>query len=158
MPVTLAARSTAAVIGAACGGQWIADAQDARFIDDGVRDRLRAALSAGNEFYGETINYRKDGTTFPVELHVTPVRDERGRVSHFVAIQRDAVTTVAVSADEAVTSGGRPARRLTIDAERPSMRVYDDPAEGARQSPERRHEFDEIRSRGGDRPPDRLDL
>jgi hypothetical protein len=51
-------------------------------------------------------------------------------VDRFVAIQRDAVTTVTVGADEAVTIGGRPARRLTIEAERPPMRVYDYPAEG----------------------------
>ncbi len=51
-------------------------------------------------------------------------------VDRFVAIQRDAVTTVAVAADDAVTIGGRPARRLTIEAERPPMRVYDYPAEG----------------------------
>ena len=57
--------------------------------DRAVLRRLREDLSAGRECYGETINYRKDRTTFPVSLHITPVRDDDGRISHFVAIQRD---------------------------------------------------------------------
>jgi PAS domain S-box-containing protein len=57
--------------------------------DRAVRRRLREDLAAGRESYGETINYRKDRTPFPVAWHITPVRDEHGGVSHFVAIQRD---------------------------------------------------------------------
>ncbi len=57
--------------------------------DRAALDRLRAELSAGQESYGETINYRKDRTPFPVAWHITPVRDEQGRVGHFVGIQRD---------------------------------------------------------------------
>ena len=51
-------------------------------------------------------------------------------VDRFVAIQRDAVTTVVVTADEPVEIGSHPARRVTIEAERPPMRVYDYPVEG----------------------------
>jgi PAS domain S-box-containing protein len=57
--------------------------------DRDMRRRLREDLAAGREFFGETINYRKDRTPFPIALHISPVRDERGAVTHFVAIQRD---------------------------------------------------------------------
>ena len=51
-------------------------------------------------------------------------------VERFIAIQRDAVTTVTVSADEAATIVGYAAHRVTMTAARPAMRVYDVPEEG----------------------------
>ncbi|MDO9024271.1 EAL domain-containing protein [Zwartia sp.] len=50
---------------------------------------LRAALNAGQSFHGEILNYRKNGTTFWNELSITPVRDDEGKLSQFVGIQRD---------------------------------------------------------------------
>ena len=52
-------------------------------------DRMRADLDAGRPFWGEAINYRKDGTEFFVEWLITPVRDGDGRVAHWVSAQRD---------------------------------------------------------------------
>lgn len=40
-------------------------------------------------FYLETVACRKDGTRFDVEWQITPLRDEKRKVSHFVSIQRD---------------------------------------------------------------------
>lgn len=57
--------------------------------DRAVLDRLRADLTAGRAFAGETINYRKDGSEFILEWCATPLRDGRGRITHFVATQRD---------------------------------------------------------------------
>ncbi|MES2463631.1 MAG: PAS domain S-box protein [Armatimonadota bacterium] len=34
-------------------------------------------------------NYRKDGTAFWNELHISPVHDENGRLTHFVGVQTD---------------------------------------------------------------------
>ncbi|WP_165982758.1 HWE histidine kinase domain-containing protein [Dankookia rubra] len=56
--------------------------------DRAVLDRLRMALRAGQSFQGETINYRKDGTEYPVEWLITPVLDG-GRIVHWIAAQRD---------------------------------------------------------------------
>ena len=53
------------------------------------RAGLRAALMRGESFEGETVNYRKDRTPYSVELHISPVRDSRGTVTRFVAIQSD---------------------------------------------------------------------
>lgn len=54
-----------------------------------VLDRLRRCLEAGENFEGETWNYRKDGSAFLLRWHVAPLRDAHGRITHFVSVQRD---------------------------------------------------------------------
>lgn len=54
-----------------------------------VIERMRTALDAGEGFQGETLNYRKDGTTYMVEWLITPVRDADGRISRWISAQRD---------------------------------------------------------------------
>ena len=54
-----------------------------------ILDMLREHLSNGRPYLGETVNYRKDGTEFFTEWHITPVRDSEGTVTHFFSIQRD---------------------------------------------------------------------
>lgn len=56
--------------------------------DRSILDRLRKNLENGEMFQGETINYRKDGAEFHLEWQIAPIRSE-GRITHFVAIQRD---------------------------------------------------------------------
>lgn len=50
---------------------------------------IREALANGEQFRGEILNYRKDGSPFWNALTITPLRDEQGRVTHFVSVQRD---------------------------------------------------------------------
>lgn len=57
--------------------------------DRGVLKKLRQSLRDGVPFFGETINYRKDGSEYMLEWHVNPLRDGRGNITHWVAIQRD---------------------------------------------------------------------
>jgi diguanylate cyclase (GGDEF)-like protein/PAS domain S-box-containing protein len=52
-------------------------------------DEIRAALIEEREGNAVLRNYRKDGSLFWNHLYVAPVRDERGRVRHFVASQYD---------------------------------------------------------------------
>ncbi len=54
-----------------------------------VLDELREKLARGEAFEGMAINYRKDGSEFYLEWRVDPIRNERGEVTHFVAVQRD---------------------------------------------------------------------
>ena len=75
--------------------------------DRTVLDRLRERLSAGEAFVGEAINYRKDRSEFWLEWYVSPVRDERGRVTHFVSLQRD--VTARKRAEAAAREGERTA-------------------------------------------------
>lgn len=57
--------------------------------DPGVINRLRTNLRDGDDFFGETINYRKDGTPFSIEWSISEVRDPSGTLTHHVAVQRD---------------------------------------------------------------------
>lgn len=57
--------------------------------DREVLDHLRTALTAGQAFQGELINYRKDGTSFPMTLRIAPLHDTWGRATHYVATQDD---------------------------------------------------------------------
>ncbi|MEM8995232.1 MAG: PAS domain-containing protein [Acidobacteriota bacterium] len=57
--------------------------------DRAVLTRLRRQLEAGGSFEGETINYRRDGSAFVMQWYVEALADGDGRVTHYVAIQRD---------------------------------------------------------------------
>ncbi|MQY50246.1 sensor domain-containing protein [Rhodocyclus gracilis] len=52
-------------------------------------DAIRAALDRGEEFSGEILNYRQDGSVFWNDLSISPVLDEQGRLNHFIGITRD---------------------------------------------------------------------
>lgn len=51
--------------------------------------RLRAAFEAVEPVTVELINYTREGREYWHELSISPVLDDRGRVTHFVAVQRD---------------------------------------------------------------------
>jgi PAS domain S-box-containing protein len=50
---------------------------------------MREALDNGQPLRTELMNYRKDGTPYWVDLSLVPVSDRRGRIAHWVMIQRD---------------------------------------------------------------------
>ena len=55
---------------------------------------IRAALARGDQFRGEVLNYRKDGSSFWNLLTITPLRDADDRVGHFVSVQQDVTDEV----------------------------------------------------------------
>jgi PAS domain S-box-containing protein len=57
--------------------------------DRTILDGLRAAIEAGEATQAEAVNYRKDGSTYVVEWLITPVHESDGRITHWVATQRD---------------------------------------------------------------------
>jgi PAS domain S-box-containing protein len=57
--------------------------------DKAVLTRLWAALARGETFHSELVNYRKDGSEYQAEMHIAPIRDAKGAITHFVAIKRD---------------------------------------------------------------------
>ncbi|WP_422391434.1 putative bifunctional diguanylate cyclase/phosphodiesterase [Arthrobacter sp. N1] len=57
---------------------------------------IRHALTAGTPFNGEILNYRKDGSAFWNALRITPLRSASGAVTHFVSVQRDINTRMAL--------------------------------------------------------------
>jgi PAS domain S-box-containing protein len=50
---------------------------------------LREKLYARETWEGQTVNYRKDGSEFWMEWSIVPLKNERGEVYQYVAIQRD---------------------------------------------------------------------
>ncbi|MEC5148404.1 EAL domain-containing protein [Cryobacterium sp. GrIS_2_6] len=63
---------------------------------DAVRGSIRHALEAGDGFEGDILNYRKDGSPFWNGLSIVPLRDPAGVITHFVSVQRDINTRIAL--------------------------------------------------------------
>ncbi len=51
--------------------------------------RLEGDQTTGKTFHLETVMQRKDGTKFHLEWRISPIRNELGKVTHFVSMQRD---------------------------------------------------------------------
>ncbi len=72
-------------------------------------EKMWATLLAGNAWHGELINRRKDGSLYTEEMSITPIKDERGQITHFVAVKQN------ISARKQVESELRKhAARLTL--------------------------------------------
>jgi diguanylate cyclase (GGDEF)-like protein/PAS domain S-box-containing protein len=68
--------------------------RNCRFLqrDDGDQpalEEVRAAIREGRDCRVVVRNYRRDGALFWQELSISPVRDDQGRITHFVGIQDD---------------------------------------------------------------------
>lgn len=64
------------------------------FLNSGRQDRafyqeLWETVFSGQVWHGEMVNRRKDGTHYFEEQTITPVRDTRGEITHFIAIKQD---------------------------------------------------------------------
>lgn len=57
--------------------------------DPSTLRRIRLSLDTGTVFFGQAINYRKDGSEFWNEWHIEPIKDHLGVVECYIAIQRD---------------------------------------------------------------------
>ena len=57
--------------------------------DRTVLDRMRVDLASTGQFHGEAVNYAKDGTPYVIDWLITGARDETGRVTEWVSVQRD---------------------------------------------------------------------
>jgi PAS domain S-box-containing protein len=55
-----------------------------------ILNGMRAQLASGGEFRGEAVNYRKDGSEFVLSWNISPIREENGKITHFIGFQRDA--------------------------------------------------------------------
>lgn len=55
-------------------------------------DKVRQALKDWKSTRVELTNYRKDGSTFEVELDVSPVADATGWYTHWISVQREVST------------------------------------------------------------------
>jgi sigma-B regulation protein RsbU (phosphoserine phosphatase) len=76
-----------------------------RILKSGLQDpafyqRLWGELMAGRSFQATIGNRRKTGEIYPVEETITPIVDETGRVSHFVAVIQDISETLHIQERE----------------------------------------------------------
>ncbi len=52
-------------------------------------DRLKESLIEGKAFFGQTVNYRKDGSEFINQWDIHPLVDKDGKITHWVSYQHD---------------------------------------------------------------------
>jgi len=55
-------------------------------------------ILAGHVWHGDLINRRRDGSPYHEEMTITPVRNETGTVTHFIAIKQDVTERRAAAA------------------------------------------------------------
>ncbi|MHC4075545.1 MAG: PAS domain S-box protein, partial [Planctomycetota bacterium] len=84
--------------------------RDCRFLQGDDRNqsdlnKIRSAITEERDCRAVLRNYRKDGSMFWNELSISPVRDEKGKVTHFVGIISD--ITGRKSVEEAVMEAAR---------------------------------------------------
>jgi len=68
--------------------------QDTRFLKSGRHDAafyqgMWRTIGAGQIWHGEVINRRKDGSLYTEEMTITPVRDDAGAITHYIAVKQD---------------------------------------------------------------------
>ncbi len=68
--------------------------QNPRFLKSGRQDppfyrKMWESILSGQVWHGEVVNRRKDGSLYTEEMTVTPVRDDRREINHFIAIKAD---------------------------------------------------------------------
>ncbi|MFO8029844.1 MAG: PAS domain S-box protein [Cyclonatronaceae bacterium] len=57
--------------------------------DRATLDRLKESLIEGKAFFGQTVNYRKDGSEFINQWDIHPLVDKDGKITHWVSYQHD---------------------------------------------------------------------
>ncbi|MGB0684301.1 MAG: PAS domain-containing protein [Magnetovibrionaceae bacterium] len=60
-------------------------------------DQIRDALREGRSCDLDILNYRKSGEAFWNNLKLSPVTDDKGRVTHYIGIQNDVSTLMSAS-------------------------------------------------------------
>jgi len=68
--------------------------------DPAAIDEMRRAVAEERPTTVEVLNYRKDGTPFWNQVHISPVRDGEGQVVHFVGLQVDVTARRAAAVEQ----------------------------------------------------------
>jgi phosphoserine phosphatase RsbU/P len=83
--------------------------------DPVAREKLRIAILEQRACTVELLNYRKDGKTFLSRICLTPIRDEEGKVTHFLAVQSDITEQKRI--EEALDATNRALQEAYVDIE-----------------------------------------
>ncbi len=76
--------------------------QNPRMVKSGKHDRkfyqqFWETILGGGVWEGHITNRRKDGTLYEEDASITPVRDGKGKITHFVAVKRDVTHEVELA-------------------------------------------------------------
>jgi diguanylate cyclase (GGDEF)-like protein/PAS domain S-box-containing protein len=68
--------------------------QTPAFLRSGLHDEafyatLHQSLAAGQDFRATTTNRRRDGSFYHAEQSISPIRDAKGRITHYVSVSKD---------------------------------------------------------------------
>ena len=79
--------------------------QNPRILQSGVHEHafyaaMWAALSNGHTFVGDMTNRRKDGSLFQEEAVISPIHDDAGAITSYVAVKRDVTRERAFEATQ----------------------------------------------------------
>ncbi len=77
---------------------------DFNSLGEGTKDRafwdeMWETLHAGNVWTGRITNRKKDGTVYEVERSVSPIRDNVGNITNYVAVERDMTEQAGLEAE-----------------------------------------------------------
>jgi PAS domain S-box-containing protein len=76
-----------------------------RLLKSGVQDEafyrdLWETITAGRTWRGRLVNRRKDGSLYTEEATLSPVRDQQGEITHFIAVKRDVTAVLALEEEK----------------------------------------------------------
>ncbi len=79
-------------------------------------------ITAGKVWHGEFINKRKDGSVYTEDATITPMKDDNGEITHYIAIKRDIserkwMEEELRSSNEQLAAALQKANEMTIIAE-----------------------------------------
>lgn len=57
--------------------------------DPATVKKMREAVKNGKSFDGEILNYRKNGHSYWLQINITPLKDDEGNITGFIAIESD---------------------------------------------------------------------
>jgi PAS domain S-box-containing protein len=57
--------------------------------DDSVFKQLKNTIYSGKSWRGYIVNRKKDGSHVEVYVTISPIKDEQGKITHFISIHRD---------------------------------------------------------------------
>lgn len=75
--------------------------QSPHFLQSGKHDEgfycdLKETLSRGKVWEGRFVNKRKNGTLYELEATISPVKNETGRITHYVSVRKDVTEEAAL--------------------------------------------------------------
>ncbi|XP_042398230.1 phototropin-1A-like [Zingiber officinale] len=79
-------------------------------------EKIRETLSAGTNYCGRILNYKKDGTPFWNLLTIAPIKDDEGNTLKFIGMQVEVSKYTEGSKDTMVRPNGLPESLIRYDA------------------------------------------